>query len=78
LNGYFSNKFSIPLADLSRDSITASLTQGNVKPETLQMVNKTLDDCEFARYAPATVTANLEEVYAAAVKLITTLEDEIA
>jgi len=78
LNGYFSDKFSIPLADLSRDSITASLTQRNAKPETLQMVNKTLDDCEFARYAPAVVTGNLDEVYSAAVKLITTLEDEIA
>jgi len=78
LNGYFSDKFSIPTADLSRDTISANLTKKNVKPETLQMVNKTLDDCEFARYAPATVTGNLEEVYASAVKLITLLEDEIA
>src|SRR6185312_3560368 len=78
LNGYFSDKFSIPLADLSRDSITLSLTQRNAKLETLQMVNKTLDDCEFARYAPAVITGNLEEVYSTTVKLITTLEDEIA
>jgi len=78
LNGYFSNKFSIPLADLSRDTISASLTQKNVSPETIQMANKTLDDCEFARYAPATVTGNLEEVYASAVKLLTQLEDEIS
>jgi hypothetical protein len=78
LNGYFSDKFSIPLADLSRDTITTNLTQKNVKPETLQMANKTLDDCEFARYAPATVTGNLEEVYTSAVNLITLLEDEIS
>ena len=78
LNGYLSDKFSIPLADLSRDTISTNLTQKNVKPETLQMVNKTLDDCEFARYAPATITGNLEEVYASAVNLITLLEDEIA
>jgi hypothetical protein len=78
LNGYFSNKFSISLADLSRDTISANLTQKNVKPETLQMANKALDDCEFARYAPATLTGNLEEVYASAVNLITLLEDEIS
>jgi len=78
LNGYFSDKFTIPLADLSRDTISANLTQKNVKAETLEMVNKTFDDCEFARYAPATVTGNLEEVYASAVKLITLLEDEIS
>jgi hypothetical protein len=78
LNGYFSDKFSIPLADLSRDTISANLIQKNVKPETLQTVGKTLDDCEFARYAPATITGNLTEVYASAVKLITLLEDEIS
>lgn len=78
LNGYFSDKFSIPLADLSRDTISANLTRKNVTPETLQMANKALDDCEFARYAPAAVTGNLEEVYASAVKLITLLEDEIS
>ncbi len=78
LNGYFSDKFTIPLADLSRDRIAENITRKNAKPETLQMVNKILDDCEFARYAPATVTGNLEEVYASAVNLITLLEDEIA
>lgn len=78
LNGYFSDKFSIPLADLSRDSISADLAQKNVKPETIQMANRTLDDCEFARYAPASVTGNLEEVYTSALKLITLLEDEIS
>jgi hypothetical protein len=78
LNGYFSDKFSIPLADLSRDTVSANLAQKNVKPETMVMVNKTLDDCEFARYAPAAVTGNLLEVYTSAVNLITQLEDEIA
>ncbi len=78
LNGYFSDKFTIPLADLSRDTISANLTAKNIKPETMEMVNKTLDDCEFARYAPATLTGNLAEVYASAVKLITLLEDEIS
>lgn len=78
LNGYFSDKFSIPLAGLSRDTISANLMQKNSKEDTLQLVNKTLDDCEFARYAPATVTGNLEEVYASAVKLLTLLEDEIS
>ena len=78
LNGYFSDKFSIPLADLSRDTISANLAEKDVKSETLQMVNKALDDCEFARYAPATVTGNLQEVYTSAVNLITLLEDEIS
>jgi len=78
LNGYFSDKFSIALADLSRDTISANLMQRNVKPETLQMLNKTFDDCEFARYAPASVAGNLMEVYTSAVNLITLLEDEIS
>ncbi len=78
LNGYFSDKFAIPLADLSRDTISTNLTLKNIKQETLQMVNKAIDDCEFAHYAPATITGNLQEVYDSAVKLLTILEDEIS
>ena len=78
LNGYLSNKFTIPGADLSKDTISTTLIQKNVKPETLQKLMSVLDDCEYARYAPAAVAGNLNEVYNSAVTLITQLEDEIA
>ncbi len=78
LNSYLSDKFTIPIADLSRETITNKLTEKSVGAETLQQLSTVLDNCEFARYAPASVTGNLNEVYESAVKLITKLEDEIA
>ena len=78
LNSYLSDKFTIPIADLSRDTITNKLTEKSVSTETLQQLSTVLDNCEFARYAPASVTGNLNEVYESAVTLITKLEDEIA
>jgi len=78
LNGYLSDKFTIPVSELSRETIASKLTEKKVSPETLQKLMASLDNCEYARYAPATVTSNLNEVYDSTVKLITQLEDEIA
>ena len=78
INSYLSDKFTIPVAELSRDTITGKLTEKKVSTETLQQLSTVLDNCEFARYAPASVTGNLTEVYNSTVTLITKLEDEIA
>jgi len=78
INSYLSDKFTIPVADLSRETVTNKLTEKSVSTETLQQLSTVLDNCEFARYAPASVTGNLNEVYESAVTLITKLEDEIA
>ncbi|MGP8215806.1 MAG: BatD family protein [Bacteroidia bacterium] len=78
INGYLGDKFIIPIADLSRETITAKLAEKNGSAETRQQLSTLLDNCEFVRYAPASVTSNLGEVYESAIKLITRLEDEIA
>jgi hypothetical protein len=77
LNNYLSDKFAIPVADLSKENITSKLNEKNVKPETLRSLMSALDNCEYARYAPATVTSNLNEVYESSINIITKLEDEI-
>jgi len=78
LNGYLGDKFTIPISELSRETITSKLTEKKLKSETLQKLIAALDNCEYARYAPTAVTSNLSEVYNSTVKLITELEDEIA
>jgi hypothetical protein len=77
LNGYLSDKFSIPVSDLSRDSIRQALTSKNVKEETVSNLIAAIDNCELARYAPAGASENLSKVYSDAIQLITQLEDEI-
>lgn len=76
LNKYVSHKMNIPVADLSKENISASLTQKGVSVETIQKLMNTLNDCEYARYAPSAVEQDLNLVYNNTVELITKIEDE--
>jgi hypothetical protein len=77
LNSYLGNKFNIPVADLSRDSITKELLSRNIKPETQNKLFETLNQCEFAKYAPGTVSGDLQAVYKSTVELISDIENEL-
>ncbi len=77
LYGYLSDRLTIPVSDLSKESITNALRSRNVSEETCAQLNAQLQDCEFARYAPASVTGDLQNVYSQTVSLITLIENEI-
>jgi len=77
LNKYISFKMNIPVADLSKENISQHLTNKNVKPETVSKLITALNDCEYARYAPAAAEQDLNLVYNATIELITRIEDEI-
>jgi hypothetical protein len=77
LNSYLGNKFNIPVADLSRDSITRELQIRHIKPETQSKLFETLNQCEFAKYAPGAVSADLQSVYKSTVELISDMESEL-
>lgn len=76
LNKYASNKMNIPIADLSKDTIYNHLVEKGVSPDTIQKLMHTLNDCEYARYAPAAVEQDLNLVYNNTIELITKIEDE--
>jgi hypothetical protein len=77
LNLYVSHKMNIPVADLSKENITITLANKNVKQETINKLIGTLNDCEYARYAPAAAEKDLGLVYNNTIELITNIEDEI-
>ncbi len=76
LNKYASHKMNIPVADLSKEKISASLAEKGVNNDTIQKLINTLNDCEYARYAPAAAEQDLNLVYNNTVELITKIEDE--
>ena len=76
LNKYASYKMNIPVADLSKDNIYNHLVEKEVKPETIQQFMNALNECEYARYAPAAAEQDLNLVYNNTVELITKVEDE--
>ena len=77
LTNYLGNKLNIPKAELSKESITKSLQLKNINHLTIQNLTNTIDTSEFAKYAPGSVSGNLQEVYNNTVELIANLEQQI-
>ena len=77
LYGYVGDKLNILAADLNKDHIADKLKARNVNETTIQQLMSTLDNCEYARYAPSAVSGDLNGIYNNTVELITKIENEI-
>ena len=77
LLGYFGDKLSIPVAELSKDNIEAELKRRKVAEEPVKQVIGLLDDCEFARYAPGDDTGRMDRLYEQAAGVIGQIENSI-
>jgi hypothetical protein len=75
--GYLSDKFSIPLANLSIDTVNETLTKKEVKQEIIDKFIETLNNCEFARFAPGESQSNMEQIYNEAMNVISLMEREL-
>lgn len=75
--GYLSDKFSIPLADLSIDSVSESLTNKGVSEEIIEQFKATLMNIEFARFAPGEKSLKMEKLYNEALDIITKNERQL-
>jgi len=75
--GYMSDKLSLPLSELSKDNASEVLSNSNVTEEVITQIIEILDTCEFARYAPATGTGEMDKLYNLAMATISKLENQI-
>lgn len=75
--GYLSDKLSIPVADLNREKASESLLEKGIEQEVVTELMKIIDDCEFARYAPAAFSGTMSEVYDGAAKVMGVFEKQI-
>lgn len=78
LYGYVADKLNIPLAVLNKDNINAQLSEKQVPQELTDQLMQSLNDCEFARYAPGDANQNMENVYNSAINSITKMEESLA
>jgi hypothetical protein len=72
--GYLSDKYRIPVSQLSMDNIATKLSQLNVSKETIDIFVDTLQQCEFARFAPGDSSEAMQEMYRKAAEFILNLE----
>lgn len=77
LYGYFGDKLSISVAELSKENIEAELKRRNVPEEPVRQIIGLLDDCEFARYAPGDDTGRMDRLYEQAAGVIGQIENTI-
>lgn len=75
--GYISDKLSISVSQLSKDNIEEELTRYGVSEELIKGFINTLNECEFARYAPGNQNEAMDKVYASAIDVISKMENSI-
>jgi hypothetical protein len=75
--GYLSDKLNIPLADLSRDTAKEYLQGKGIAPDLLNNFIGLVDNCEYARYAPASSDIMMKDDYQKAMEIITTLQQKL-
>ena len=73
--GYISDKLSMPVSQLSKDNIEEELQKHQVSDELIQSFINTLNECEFARYAPGNQNETMDKVYAASIDIISKMEN---
>jgi hypothetical protein len=75
--GYISNKFNIPLSELSIETVNHRLKGKSVGEESITEFTGVLDNCEYARFAPGDKTRKMNEIYDAALRIISKIENEL-
>lgn len=75
--GYLSDKLSIPVAELNRERASATLSAKGIDQEVINELMKIIDDCEFARYAPAAFSGTMTKIYDGAAKVMGIFEKQI-
>ncbi|MBN2743230.1 MAG: protein BatD [Marinilabiliaceae bacterium] len=75
--GYMGDKLKLPVAQLSRDNASNLMSQMQVPEGTIQRFMNILDTCEFARYAPASGSAEMDKLYHETIETITLLENQM-
>ncbi len=75
--GYLSDKLSIPVAELNRESAVEKLAQKKVDEVTINGFIQIIDQCEFARYSPSGGSEAMHSLYDEAENIISQIEKQI-
>ncbi|MFH6993291.1 BatD family protein [Flavobacterium sp. FlaQc-48] len=76
MHNFLKAKLHIETSEMSKDNIRELLLSRNANPETVQSFIELTENCEFARYAPAS-SASIQQDYDKAVLIISALEKQI-
>ena len=72
--GYIADKMGIERSKLSMDTVRETMKGKNVPDELTQQFIDTLNSCEFARFAPGSAEARMDELYQKGIDVISKAE----
>lgn len=75
--GYVSDKFAIPLAELSMDSVHDKLANKAVDEGMIQAFIEVLNNCEYARFAPGNKDTTMDNIYKQGLDIISKIESQL-
>ena len=75
--GYLSDKFNIPKSELSKETVKEKLLNRKVKEKSITQFIETLNNCDFARFAPGDPESTMEKIYNEALEIISKIEGEL-
>jgi hypothetical protein len=76
MHNFLKAKLHIETSEMSKDNIQQLLLSRNAKPEVVNSFIVLTENCELARYAPAS-TASIQQDFDKAVVIISELEKQI-
>lgn len=68
--GCLADKYNIPLADLSSDTVLQCLADKQVPQEQQDRIMRTINDIDFARFAPGDAASKKQQIYDEALETI--------
>ncbi len=74
--GYMSDKLNIPVANLTKENVAEELLKRGIRSEEAERFTNIIARCDEAQYSPS-AGANMSEVYAEGVELISEMEAKI-
>ena len=74
--GYMSDKFNIPVANLTKEYVREELVKRGISHEDAQRFTSIISQCDEAQYAPAAST-RMNDVYAEGINIISLIETTI-
>lgn len=72
--GYIADKLGIERSKLSMDTVNETMKAKNVPDELTQQFMDTLNSCEFARFAPGSAEAKMDDLYQRGIDVISKAE----
>ena len=75
--GYAGDKLNLPVAELNKDNVSEKLLAKGAEEAAVRQLVATMNDCEFARYAPGDPSQAMDKIFASATEVIDKMESSI-